>query len=365
LRNNLPVGSVVTHAPMDVDMLPGTAYFVLLQRISYTLDFLMPQYYNGVTRPAADGFQNSNAGQMAAYVHYQTLVDIFFGGDATRIVFGFCISDCSSTGSNASPNQAAAVMVSVGDSYACHGGAFFWVAQHDGGGLWSSSVNSAMDANRGCSGGTDPVGKASVEPSGSPSSSPSTSVQPSGIPSSSPSTSVQPSGSPSSSPSTSVPPSGSPSNEPSASAHPSDIITERPTVGSAVSFCSVLPFDIELNITQVPEEYKGAFSTAVTRWESVIVGDIPDVFVNFVVSSWCGPIALKNIDDLLICATVRFIDGPFGILGSAGPEFSRVVGSLPVIGGMEFDEDDMAFMQTQGIYENVIVSHICESQRTH
>jgi hypothetical protein len=125
-----------------------------------------------------------------------------------------------------------------------------------------------------------------------------------------------------------------------------------------------LPYDIELDITRVPAAFQAAFSDAVTRWESVIVGDIPDVFVNFVVSSWCGPIALKNIDDLLICATVRFIDGPFGILGSAGPEFSRVVGSLPVIGGMEFDEDDMAFMQTQGIYENVIVSHICESQQT-
>jgi hypothetical protein len=178
LRNNLPVGSIVTHAPMDIDMLPGTAYFDMLQSISYTLDFLMPQYYNGVTRPAADGFQNSNAGQMATSVHYQTLVDMFFGGDATRMVFGFCISDCIFTASNASPNQAAAVMVSVGDSYDCHGGAFFWAAQHDGGGLWSSSVNSAMDANRGCSGGIDPVEKTPTPAPGVPVPTPSPVVNP-------------------------------------------------------------------------------------------------------------------------------------------------------------------------------------------
>jgi hypothetical protein len=125
-----------------------------------------------------------------------------------------------------------------------------------------------------------------------------------------------------------------------------------------------LPYDIELDITRVPAAFQAAFSDAVTRWESVIVGDIPDVYVNSVTSSWCGPIALKNIDDLLICATVRAIDGPYGILGAAGPEFVRTVGALPVIGGMEFDQDDMAFMQTQGIYENVIVSFVYESQQT-
>jgi hypothetical protein len=87
-------------------------------------------------------------------------LDMLFGGDATRIVFGFCISDCGGTGSNANAAQAAAVMTEVGDSYNCNGGAFFWVAQQDFGGSWSSTVNRAMDKNRGCSG--SPVSPVSV-----------------------------------------------------------------------------------------------------------------------------------------------------------------------------------------------------------
>lgn len=41
LRNKLSVGSIVTHAPMDADLLEGSAYFNLLKEISHTLDFLM------------------------------------------------------------------------------------------------------------------------------------------------------------------------------------------------------------------------------------------------------------------------------------------------------------------------------------
>jgi len=143
LRSSLPVGSIVTHAPMDSDMVPGTAYYDLLQDISYSLDFLMPQYYNGITRPV----NNFNA----ALGHYTQLVNDFFDGDATRMVFGFCISDCSSTSSNASGSQAKSVMTQVNTAYACNGGAFFWVALHDTGAAWSTEVNEAVQVNAGCS----------------------------------------------------------------------------------------------------------------------------------------------------------------------------------------------------------------------
>jgi chitinase len=43
LKQKLPTGAIVTHAPMDADMVPGTDYFTLLRGLSSSLDFLMPQ----------------------------------------------------------------------------------------------------------------------------------------------------------------------------------------------------------------------------------------------------------------------------------------------------------------------------------
>lgn len=156
LRSKLPPGSIVTHTPMDADLVQGSAYFNMLQEISDTLDFLMPQYYNGYTRPARDGFAGTGFGSMSAAQHYRRVVDTMFSGDATRMIFGFCISDCGGTGSNANSQQAATVMREIGQHYYCHGGAFFWVAERDLQGSWSSVVNDAMDEYRGCSGSSQP-----------------------------------------------------------------------------------------------------------------------------------------------------------------------------------------------------------------
>lgn len=139
LHEKLPAGSIVTHAPMDSDVVPGSAYYNILKSQANMLDFLMPQYYNGITRPG------SNFG--GALSHFQTITNDMFGGDPTKIVFGFCISDCSGTGSNLNGNQAASVMSQLGDNYGCNGGAFFWVAAHDYGGSWSSVVNVEIQQN--------------------------------------------------------------------------------------------------------------------------------------------------------------------------------------------------------------------------
>lgn len=152
LRNSLHDGAEITHAPMDVDLEPHKAYYQLLKDISHTLDFIMPQYYNGITRPALDGLDGTGVGSTSALSHYTTIVNEFFGGDATKMVFGFCISDCSGTSSNANGNQAAQVMIDLSESYGCNGGAFFWVADHDRTGSWSSTVNQAMASSTSCSG---------------------------------------------------------------------------------------------------------------------------------------------------------------------------------------------------------------------
>jgi len=56
LKNQLTEGSEITHAPLEPDITPGKMYYDdVLTVIGDHLDFLMPQYYNGYTRPAMDG----------------------------------------------------------------------------------------------------------------------------------------------------------------------------------------------------------------------------------------------------------------------------------------------------------------------
>ena len=176
LRNKLPAGSEITHAPMDAgkksaksfeyfcfcvfsssfpnkseafnispDVIPGKRYYDdVLKVIGNRLDFLMPQYYNGYTRPAIDGIGGTGRGSMSALSHYNNIVNGIFGGDAKKMVFGFCISGCGGTGSNASPSQAVKVMTDLASSHPCNGGAFFWVAKHDTNG-WSRDVGSTIE----------------------------------------------------------------------------------------------------------------------------------------------------------------------------------------------------------------------------
>ena len=141
LREKLPEGSTVAHVPMDTDLTPDTAYYQLLKRLAAdsTIDFLMPQYYNGITRPATD-FDG-------ALSHFDTIVQDMFEGDASKVVFGFCISDCGATGSNINGAQAALVMNQLQNSYPCNGGAFLWNSLGDTGGEWSGAVQEALGSN--------------------------------------------------------------------------------------------------------------------------------------------------------------------------------------------------------------------------
>jgi chitinase len=148
LRASLPTGSIVTHAPMDSDLVAGKAYYEVLRGVSSSLSFLMPQYYNGITRPVLDGIAGQGVGSMSALSHYTNLVINMFNGDPTKVVFGFCISDCSD--SNANAEQAVMVMNDLKSSYPCNGGAFFWVAEHDSSGSWSTPVSEVIQSSSGC-----------------------------------------------------------------------------------------------------------------------------------------------------------------------------------------------------------------------
>merc|ERR1712226_941087 len=149
----------ITHAPMDIDVSrPDSKYYQILKSRRNDLDFLMPQMYNGVTRPVSDGLVGVGAGSMSSVHLYGNLANDMFDQEPHKVVFGFCISDCSYTGSNANGAEAVQVMADLklynGGEFACNGGAFFWVAQHDIGGTWSDTVLGEVSATAGCSHGT-------------------------------------------------------------------------------------------------------------------------------------------------------------------------------------------------------------------
>lgn len=149
----------ITHAPMDADLVPtnghASKYFDILHERRADLDFLMPQFYNGYTRAGIDGFDGTGAGSIKASTIYSSLANNVFDNEPNKVVFGHCISDCSGTGSNVNANQAVQIQRQIKEfnngEFACNGGAFFWVANHDTGGTWSDQVVSEVSLTAGCS----------------------------------------------------------------------------------------------------------------------------------------------------------------------------------------------------------------------
>ena len=83
---------IVTHAPMDSDLTPSTsAYFQILKSRRADLDFLMPQFYNGVTRPAVDGIAGAGSGAMSAAVMFSSLSIDLFASQPNKVSVNFSL----------------------------------------------------------------------------------------------------------------------------------------------------------------------------------------------------------------------------------------------------------------------------------
>ena len=66
-------------------------------------------------------------------------------------------------------------------------------------------------------------------------------------------------------------------------------------------------------------------------------------------------LGLGLIDDVQIDASGVPIDGPFGVLGQAGPDVLRPVSFLPAHGVMQFDTADLALLESSGELQLVIL----------
>ena len=120
----------------------------------------------------------------------------------------------------------------------------------------------------------------------------------------------------------------------------------------------VSPFAIELQFLSTPTPAQmAAFTAARQRWESLIVGDLPNVSLTAAAAT-CGdnsPAIQRTVDDLVILVTLTSIDGAGGVLGASAPCYIRNLGKLPVLGLMQLDTDDLDQLQTSGLLQTVIL----------
>jgi hypothetical protein len=111
--------------------------------------------------------------------------------------------------------------------------------------------------------------------------------------------------------------------------------------------------------TTVPAAQEAAFAAAAARWSGIITADVGNIVVppGLITANICGithPAFAGEVDDLVIFVNVTPLDGVGGLLGRAGPCFTRNSNNLPIVGIMEFDAADMANMESNGTLTSVI-----------
>jgi hypothetical protein len=100
-------------------------------------------------------------------------------------------------------------------------------------------------------------------------------------------------------------------------------------------------------------EQQAAFLAARARWQEIVVGDVTD-FPGGLPADGCGapststpslPAVPGPIDDIVIFAGIRPIDGSRNILAQAGPCLVRSTSGLTLMGIMVFDSADLPLLE--------------------
>lgn len=135
LRDSLPSGKLLTHAPENNMMVKGGSYWNILKQCK-GVDFVAIQYYNDEPAPVTS--------ESKTLSHYDAVVQEIFSGDAKKVVFGYCITDCDNY--NMDGNKAASFTKKLVSKYgSSFGGVMNWaINQGDSNGSWSSAVLGVM-----------------------------------------------------------------------------------------------------------------------------------------------------------------------------------------------------------------------------
>eukprot|EP00755_Sulcionema_specki_P016461 Sspe_Gene.62068::Locus_34643_Transcript_1_1_Confidence_1.000_Length_1791::g.62068::m.62068 len=156
----------------------GNNYYRQLYRARKAIDFISVQYFNGITRPNLPevGYKGEDCTRCKTSVQklHKHIVDHFFDGAASKVLFGMCIS-CAKQDSTMSPQQAVSVMKELQHDYPDNGGMSYWAAGFDEDLAFSSALHEYLNPLR------------SAHPSAAPSTSsppPATSSPPTSVPAS-------------------------------------------------------------------------------------------------------------------------------------------------------------------------------------
>ncbi|WP_332771406.1 leishmanolysin-related zinc metalloendopeptidase [Phenylobacterium sp.] len=123
--------------------------------------------------------------------------------------------------------------------------------------------------------------------------------------------------------------------------------------GGGISFS---PYTTTASAYNITIEFKGGswtqdlhdvFVSAADRLANLIVGDVQNV--NVIMKG-----GLRLVDDILITAELKNIDGAGGILGQAGPTSVRTGSYLPATASMQFDIADAANFFAQGLFDEIV-----------
>jgi hypothetical protein len=152
---------------------------------------------------------------------------------------------------------------------------------------------------------------------------------------------------------------GSWSLTPGANALTATVLDTAAILGNPATFTAIgasAAYRIEVRfLTPISASRLAAFTSAASRWEKLIFGDVPGQLVS---AGTCGggmPATGETVDDIVIFASVESIDGPGQILGQAGPCAIRPTGRrFPVLGVMIFDSADVADLESAGEFGLVI-----------
>lgn len=122
-------------------------------------------------------------------------------------------------------------------------------------------------------------------------------------------------------------------------------------------------YDITLRFFGAPMSaaQQQLFQNSATRIVGIIKGDIVNAAASPINLNQCPNVTEsvpinEEVDDVIIYASIRDIDGPGKILASAGPCFTRStsVGDMTAIGVMSFDSADLNSLSAGGTLQDVI-----------
>ncbi len=122
------------------------------------------------------------------------------------------------------------------------------------------------------------------------------------------------------------------------------VMPEVQVASSVLGNQATEPYNITLNfIPGTPQSVQDAMNTAARRWEGVVKQGLPSVS-GTIRANACGGNATftGTIDDLLVFAGTKAIDGPGKVLAQSGPCFIRSSSGLTYAAVLIFDSADVA-----------------------